>query len=65
MAHNGRNPAQARPKQDDSKKSQTGATSRHPDFPYSALDTAVCAAFIKDPDFLPRCTGRRRVCGFH
>ena len=34
--------------QDDSKKSQTGATSSPPDFLYAVLDTTACAAFIKE-----------------
>ena len=34
--------------QDDSKKNQTGATSRPPDFLYALLDTTACAAFIKE-----------------
>jgi hypothetical protein len=36
-----------------------------PDFLYVAPSATAYAAFIKDPNFLPRCTGRRRVCGFH
>jgi aspartate carbamoyltransferase catalytic subunit len=34
--------------QDDNRKSQTGATSRPPDFLYALLDTTACAAFIKE-----------------
>ena len=32
----------------DSKESQTGAPSCHPDFLYALQDTAACAAFIKE-----------------
>jgi aspartate carbamoyltransferase catalytic subunit len=43
-----RNPRQPGANKDDSRESQTGATSRHPDFMYAALDTTACAAFIKE-----------------